>query len=157
GLSWSNLTAYKGASILGSGLADLAPSPRDSDEVTVASASGVWRSVDGGLSWNGLNESLPNLPGGRLVSVPQGSRGVRLSLAGGTSELEWAPGEKTAWRRVDVSEVKGDQNVKEALSHVLNRTVTAFQTSRDFIYTGDSEGRLQVSSDAGATWFTPFR
>jgi len=33
GLSWSNLTGYKGVSILGEWLSDVAPSPRDPDEV----------------------------------------------------------------------------------------------------------------------------
>ena len=55
-----------------------AASPRDPDEVTVAASSGVWRSVDGGLSWTGLNEFLPNLPAGHLLALPSGTRGVRL-------------------------------------------------------------------------------
>ena len=50
GLSWSNLTGYKGVSILGEWLSDVAASPRDPDEVVVASLNGVWRSMDGGLS-----------------------------------------------------------------------------------------------------------
>ena len=157
GVSWQNLTAYKGQSILGSGLADVAMSPRDSDEVTVASASGVWRSVDGGITWSGLNEFLPNLPAGHLLAVPSGANGVRLSVADGGAEIEWAPGEKSAWKPLNSSDVRSDQNVKAALSIVLNRTVTAIQTAKDFVYSGDSEGRLQVSSDGGGTWGTSFR
>ena len=53
GVTWTNLTAYKGASILGGGLADLAVSPREPDEVVVAANTGVWRSMDGGLTWTG--------------------------------------------------------------------------------------------------------
>src|SRR5450432_291252 len=53
GANWTNLTAYKGVSILGDGLAAVAASPRDADEVAVASSTGVWRSVDGGISWTG--------------------------------------------------------------------------------------------------------
>src|ERR1700730_3448956 len=49
GLSWSNLTSYKGVSILGEWLSDVASSPRDPDEVVVGSLNGVWRSMDGGL------------------------------------------------------------------------------------------------------------
>ncbi len=157
GLSWSNLTAFKGASILGVGMLDTAVSPRDPDEVTVAASSGVWRSVDGGLTWTGLNEFLPNLPAGRFVALPNGTRGVRLSVAGGAGEIEWAPGEKTAWKPLDPSDVQRDQDLKSALSQVLNRTVTAIQTAKDFIYAGDSEGRLLVSSDGGTSWGTAFR
>ena len=39
GESWVNLTAYKGACLLGAGLASVAASPSDPDEVTVASAT----------------------------------------------------------------------------------------------------------------------
>ena len=157
GVSWLNLTAFKGVSILGGGLSDTAASPRDADEVAVASASGVWRSLDGGLTWTGLNEFLPNLPSGHLLSVPAGTHGVRLSVAGGTAEIEWAPGEKTAWKPLDPSDIQRDQDLKSALSQVLNRTITAIQTAKDFIYAGDSEGRLQVSSDGGISWGSPFR
>jgi uncharacterized protein (TIGR03437 family) len=113
--------------------------------------------VDGGMSWTGLNDFLPNLPSGRLLSVPGGANGVRLSVAGGGAEIEWAPGEKTAWKPSDASEVRRDQDVKAALSQVLNRTITSIQTAKDFIYAGDSEGRVQVSSDGGAAWSMPFR
>src|SRR5580658_1999809 len=76
GVSWSNLSAYQGVSILGGGLSDVAASPRDPDEVVVSSDNGVWRSVDAGVSWSGLNEFLPNLPAGHLESVPSGTQGV---------------------------------------------------------------------------------
>ena len=152
GESWVNLTAYKGACLLGAGLASVAASPGDPDEVTVASATGVWRSVDGGLSWTGLNDFLPNLPSGHLLALPSGTRGVRLSVANSDGEIEWAPGEKTAWKRVDAAEAVRDQILKSALSLVLKHSVTAIATAKDYIYAGDSEGRLRVSADAGASW-----
>lgn len=157
GLSWSNLTAFKGVSILGGELSDVAASPRDPDEVVVAAASGVWRSLDGGLSWNGLNQSLPNLPTGRLMSVPTGSHGVRMSLADGQTEIEWAPGEKTAWKLVDSTAVLRETALKSALSQELKRSVSAIATSRDYIYAGDSEGRLAVSPDGGVSWPQQFK
>ncbi|HEX5227771.1 MAG TPA: hypothetical protein VFW44_08680 [Bryobacteraceae bacterium] len=152
GASWSNLTAYKGACILGTGLASVAASPADSDEVTVASSTGLWRSLDGGLSWTGLNEFLPNLPSGHLLGLPDGMRGVRLSLATSANEIEWAPGEKTAWKPTDSTEVRRDQDLKSALSLVLKHAITAIATAEDYIYAGDSEGRLWVSADAGVSW-----
>jgi uncharacterized protein (TIGR03437 family) len=157
GLSWSNLTAYKGGSILGGELSDVAASPGNPDEVVVAAGSGVWQSLDGGLSWSGLNQSLPNLPTGRLMSLPSGSRGVQLSLAGGAAEVEWAPGEKTAWKLVDPTAVQREMALKSALSQELKRSITAIATSKDFIYAGDSEGRLAVSPDGGASWPQQFR
>ena len=157
GISWSNLTGYQQASILGGQLSDVTASPRDPDDVVVAASSGVWRSLDGGLSWSGLNQSLPNLPTGRLVSVPSGSHGVQLALAGGVEQVEWAPGEKTAWKLVDSSAVQRELATKSALSLELKRTSTAIATARDFIYAGDSEGRLTVSPDGGASWPQQFK
>lgn len=157
GLTWSNLTGFKGLSILGDGLADSAVSPRDADEVAVAAGTGVWRTVDGGLTWTGLNDSLPNLPAGRLLGVPAGTRGVRLSLADTASEIEWAPGAKTAWSVVDAADVQRDAESKAALSQVLKRTITALATAKDYIYAGDSEGRLQVSGDGGVSWTNVYR
>jgi uncharacterized protein (TIGR03437 family) len=157
GLSWSNLTAYKEASILGGELSDVTASPRNPDEVVVAATSGVWRSVDGGLSWTGLNQSLPNLPTGRLVNVPSGSHGVQLALAGGATEVEWAPGEKTAWKLADATLVQRETATKSALSQELKRSTTAIATAKDFIYAGDSEGRLAVSPDGGVSWPQQFK
>ena len=157
GLSWSNLTAYKGLSILGGELSDVAASPHDPDEVVVAASSGVWRSLDGGLSWSGLNQSLPNLPTGRLMSIPSGSHGVQLSLAGGAAQIEWAPGEKTAWKLVAPTALQGEMALKSALSQELKRSVSAIATAKDFIYAGDFEGRLAVSPDGGASWPQQFK
>jgi len=157
GLSWSNLTAYKEASILGGGLSDVTASPHNPDEVVIAASSGIWRSMDGGLSWTGLNESLPNLPTGRLVNVPNGSHGVQLALAGGAAEVEWAPGEKTAWKLVDATPVQRETATKSALSQELKRSTTAIATAKDFIYAGDSEGRLAVSPDGGVSWPQQFK
>jgi len=157
GISWTNLTDYKGASILGDSLADLAISPRDPDEVAVASNNGVWRSMDGGLSWTGLNQFLPNLPTGHLLAVPNGPRGVRLALARGTAEIEWAPGEKTAWRPLDGADLYRDNITKAALSGVLGHSVSAVATSKEYIFAGDTDGRLQVSPDAGASWPQQFK
>ncbi len=152
GESWVNLTAYKGKCILGSGLASAAASPSDPDEVTIASATGVWRSVDGGLSWTGLNDFLPNLPAGHILALPGGTRGVRLSLPNAAEEIEWAPGEKTSWKPVDPTDAENERSMKLALSQVLQHSVTAIATAKDYIYAGDSDGRLRVSADAGVSW-----
>ncbi len=157
GISWSNLTGYKQASLLGGPLSDVTASPHDPDEVVVAASSGVWRSLDGGLSWTGLNQSLPNLPTGRLVSVPSGSHGVQLALAVGVAQVEWAPGEKTAWKLVDSTAVQRELATKSALSLELKRSTTAIATAKEFIYAGDSEGRLAVSPDGGASWPQQFK
>ena len=152
GVSWLNLTAYQGNSILGDGLTSVAVSPRDADEVTVASRNGIWRSMDGGTTWSGVNQGLPNLPSKHIVSLPNGLHGVRLSISSAPAEIEWAPGEKTAWQRIDNTDLKTEYATKAALAQQLNMAVTAIATAKDFIYAGDTEGRLVASTDAGASW-----
>jgi hypothetical protein len=75
GLNWTNLTAYRGNSILGGPAFDLAVSPRDSEDLTAAGSTGIWRSTDGGLTWNGLNAGLPNLTFDRILATPVGVSG----------------------------------------------------------------------------------
>ncbi len=153
GANWSNLTDYKGVSIVGGPVADLAVSPRDPEEIVMAGPRGVWRSADGGLSWSGLNQTLPNLPVSRLLAVPGNGRGVRLALSGAEAlEVEWAPGEKTAWRTAEPVEFRRDATLKQALAGKLKKSVTAVAASGSFAYAGDSEGRLWASSDLGETW-----
>ena len=60
------------SSIIGGGVRDLAVSPANDQEATVAAHSGVFRTVDGGKSWSSLNQGLPNLPAAQLLSLPFG-------------------------------------------------------------------------------------
>lgn len=153
GDTWTNLTAYQGASILGAPLSDVAVSPSNPDEITVSNAAGVWRSVDAGLTWTGLNSSLPNLPIRRLFGVPAGMRGVRIGLSiDGAPELEWAPGEKDAWRVDGNADVLRDAQWKQSASQALKAHITAVGSSGDVIYAGSDDGRLWASLDKGATW-----
>src|SRR5580658_6170210 len=157
GVSWANLTSYQGACLLGPGPRAVTVSPMDPEDLVVASDSGVWRSLDGGVSWIGLNQFLPNLPAVHLLGLPSGTRGVRLELASVAQEVEWAPGEKSAWKPVDAVDLARERNLKSALSQVLKRSVTAIAAAEDYIYAGDSEGRLQVSADAGVSWGPAFK
>jgi uncharacterized protein (TIGR03437 family) len=122
GLTWVEQTAHDGESILGAPVRDLAVSPRDADEVVVSNDLGVWRTLDGGVSWSGLNEWLPNLPIRRLLALPEGSHGLR-ALADGLGALEWAPGEKQAWR--PVADGGGDEEAaaRRGLSALLGAPV----------------------------------
>jgi uncharacterized protein (TIGR03437 family) len=47
--------------------------------------------------------------------------------------------------------------MKGALSGELNRSITAIATAKDYIYAGDTEGRLTVSPDGGASWPQQFK
>ncbi len=150
GSSWLDVTGFDRRSILGGEIADLAVSPRNPDEVVAANQNGVWRSLDGGLSWVGLNASLPNLPAVRITSLPQGAVGVR--LATGTSTLEWPAGEKSAWRMVPDRAATDEAAVHSQVSAIVGAEVTAMSAAGDLQYAGSADGRLWVSGDRGRTW-----
>ncbi len=162
GANWTNLTAFRGESILGSTLSDLAVSPQHPDVLVVAAGNGVWRSADGGSSWTGLNDGLPNLPASRLLGVPGGTQGLRLALkstpqqlkTASQLEVEWAPGQKTAWQASSATDVERDNNLRTALSRMLERNITAFARQGNTVYAGDSEGRLFATPDVLATPFS---
>ncbi|HEX5102912.1 MAG TPA: hypothetical protein VFV87_03825, partial [Pirellulaceae bacterium] len=123
GRTWRNLTQFAKFSILGGPLADLAISPVNPDDITVANANGVWRSLDGGLTWDSLNALLPNLPAARLLRAPQPLRGMILGLSTG-EEAEWAPGERAGWRPTKPAYTMTERAFAEALAPRLGITAT---------------------------------
>ncbi len=153
GIAWSNLTASHGASILGGAVNDIAVSPANPDEVVAANAFGVWRSMDGGMSWTGLNEFLPNLALQKLLQTPSGVHGLVAWGGPGQPVIEWAPGEKTAWQPVSSNAaLVADTTLRADLSRTLGATITAVATQGDYTYAGSADGRLWASSDQGRTW-----
>jgi len=151
GASWDNLTAFRASSILGDNLRDLAISPANPDDIVVAGDAGVFRSLDGGKSWNSLNQGLPNLPVDRILSLPAGDRGVQLALAD-QQAIEWQPGEKRAWAPVDNTALRDEARLRQALSSLRGTQVTAIAVAGDFVYTGMADGQISVSADGGRTW-----
>jgi len=149
GRSWTDVTLAGGQSILGSPLIDLAVSPLDPEDVAVASGSGIWRSLDGGLSWAGLNEGLPNFPARRILSLSP----VRVELAGG--EAIWRPGQKTAWTPVAAEFSGRERALRSSLARQAGvAEFTAAAATGDFAYGGGADGRLWASPDRGGSWRT---
>jgi uncharacterized protein (TIGR03437 family) len=151
GAVWENVTAFQASSIVGDGLRDLAVSPVNPDDVVVAGAAGVFRSLDGGKSWSGLNQGLPNLPVARIRALPSGSGGAQVELSD-ASVVEWQPGEKTAWRPHDSTDAQTDLRLRQALTLERGAEVTAVAISGNFVYTGMASGSIVASSDSGRTW-----
>jgi uncharacterized protein (TIGR03437 family) len=158
GRSWANLTAYGQESVLGGELWDLAVSPNDPEELVVAGSFGVWRSLDGGLTWHGLNDALPNLPVRRILGLPRGTQGMRIFLEGigsGGMEVEWRPGERHGWTPAANPEMARELAAREVLSRALNANVTALAVAGTYLYAGSADGRLWTSADLGRTWLPP--
>jgi uncharacterized protein (TIGR03437 family) len=156
GRSWTNLTQWKQTSLLGAPAADLAVSPNDASEIAVAAGTGVWRSADGGRTWNSCNAALPHLPVRRILSLPRGTQGARISFVapqpGLAAAFEWEPGERTAWRP---SSQPAPNAALVALSRRLDAVVTVLQSQGEYAYAGAADGRLWVSLNRGADWSSP--
>ena len=153
GRSWTTLTQYKSESVVGAGQHSLAVSPTDPDQLVLANEYGVWRSLDGGLSWAGLNQFLPNLPVRRIVSTPSGTAGVRVE-ADGLGVLELPPG-GSVWLRASSGASQNDA-LRQSYSARLGIEITATGSSGDMVYAGAVNGRIWVSFDRGNT-FRPSR
>jgi uncharacterized protein (TIGR03437 family) len=162
GAHWENATIYRepstierGTSLLGGRIADLAIAPGNSDEIVTAGAAGVFRSVDGGRSWSGLNEGLPNLPASRLLDLPVGDQGARIALNNGAA-AGWPPGNKQAWIPANNADLVQETQLRLALSSIRGANVTALAVAGDFIYSGMQNGAILVSADRGGSWQTFF-
>jgi uncharacterized protein (TIGR03437 family) len=153
GRSWTNLTAFRSESVIGGTQRSLAVSPADPEQIVVANDYGVWRSLDGGFSWSGLNQFLPNLPGGRILAAARGMDGPRID-AGQLGVLELPPGAQV-WQPVRDNAVEREQLALRAYSGALGAEITATAVSGETVYAGSADGRLWVSLDAGATWRAP--
>lgn len=150
GQSWENMSRFRGQSLLGERIADMAVSPRDEEEIAVATSAGVWRSLDGGLSWAGLNESLPNLPARKIWSVPGPGSVARLGLAEG--EAVWQPARRSGWIPAEPVYSNAEVNLRRALGAVLNAEILSVAAGAEWVYAGGRGGRLYASPDQGRTW-----
>jgi uncharacterized protein (TIGR03437 family) len=152
GHSWSNLTAFHDRSIIGPNQRSVAVSPVDTDQLAVANDYGVWRSMDGGLSWSGLNLHLPNLPASRILATPGGMHGTRI-LVKDLGVMQLAPGAE-AWQPAsDASaEDTAEENALRRASQKLGTRITALAASGQTVYAGAADGRIWVSPDSGGSW-----
>lgn len=137
GASWLNLTRFRGGSLLGGSLSDLAVSSQNPDVIAAANDFGVWRSMDAGGTWAGFNEGLPNLSISRIMAAPQGISGLR-AIAGSTI-LEWQPGQRAAWSPVGTASPN---------------QLAAIERRGAFVYRG-ADDSIQVTRDGVALPATP--
>lgn len=147
GHTWENLTARGLQSVIGPGQRSLAVSPLNPDQLVVANDFGVWRSMDGGLSWSGMNQSLPNLPVRRILATPGTTGGARVS-ADGLGILELQPG-GAVWYQVEGQD--SEASLRDLFSRNLGDEISAVGTSTDrsTIYAGAADGRIWVSINGG--------
>ncbi len=152
GHTWTNLTAYNGTPVIGVHQRSLAISPVDSRQMVVANDYGVWRSVDGGLSWSGLNEELPNLPMRRLL--PSASPGTIRAEVEGIGQVELPPAAAAAHANWIMAAGPGDPTdaQRQDAGKALHTQITALARTSATWFAGSIDGRLWSSPDSGATW-----
>jgi uncharacterized protein (TIGR03437 family) len=140
GKTWLNLTAYDDRSIIGSGINSLAVSPANPLEIAVANQFGVWRSLDGGMSWAGLNQDLPNLASRKLIDrrTVVLADGLLARFNGGS------------WNLAGGSDPEGGVRIRFGSRTGAN--VTAAASGNSLAYAGTADGRLLVSADNGGSW-----
>jgi uncharacterized protein (TIGR03437 family) len=150
GRSWEPLTTYKTLPVIGGGQRSVAVSPSDPDQIVVANDFGVWRSLDGGLTWSGLNQLLPNLPVRRVLSTPTGAAGTRIQVEN-LPPLELPPG-GAMWVPAAGVSLAAESAQKERIQAVLGTAISAYAAAGARVYAGTADGRFWFSSDGGATF-----
>jgi uncharacterized protein (TIGR03437 family) len=150
GHTWSNLTGYRGRSVIGVAQHSIAVSPLEPNQIVVANDYGVWRTLDGGATWSGLNLAFPNLPVEHIVSTPTGIAGTRIAVEG-LGELELAPG-GTVWQISGDNDLAGQAAAKQRYSGLLGAEIRAVAASESIVYAGSKDGRIWVSRDSGKSF-----
>ncbi len=151
GHAWRNLTALRSRSVIGDGVNSVAVSPADADQLVAANDFGVWRSLDGGLSWSALNPGLPNLPVRRIRSTVTGMSGTIVEVEN-LGALELPPG-GSLWQPLDAN--RTDAAREELYSGRLQALITAVGEAGGTVYAGSADGRIWVSVDGGRTFPGP--
>ena len=152
GKSWETLTSYKSESIIGPGISGVAISPSDPNQVVVANADGVWRTMDGGLTWASLNLLLPNLAIKRILTTPSSGHAARIQTDN-LGVLDLTPG-SMLWRPHPSITATADDLRKQDFTSKLGADISAFVESADNrqVYAGSVDGRIWRSVDGGATF-----
>jgi uncharacterized protein (TIGR03437 family) len=157
GHTWVNLTGFKAESVIGGAQHSVAVSPVNADQLVVANDYGVWRSMDGGLSWAGLNQFLPNLAVKRILSTPSGTAGTRVESES-LGVLELPPG-GSAWlpapARLDgrfENEAARQGSTLQLFSTKTGVKIVSYGQAEGTVYAGSIDGHIWVSIDNGASF-----
>ncbi len=140
GITWLNLIGFNSRSVIGDGFTALAVSPANPQEISAANSAGIWRSLDGGISWSALNDDLPNLMVRKLLDRRTAvlADGTLIEDRAGT----WSP----------LAGSDPELALKARFSQSAHADVSAATLAGTTAYAGTVDGRLLASLDNGVTW-----
>ncbi len=153
GHTWVNLTGYHGRAVIGPTQRSVAVSPVDPDQLVVANDYGVWRSLDGGATWAGLNQNLPNLSVERYRFDAH-----RRGWNAHSEPPAWASRIAALFRRatgvgqVATDSLAADAASKDRYSRMLGTEILSVASSKNALYAGSADGRIFASQDGGSSF-----
>ena len=159
GLDWTFLGPrpmtgeyWSGNSTVAGRVTSVAPHPTDPATVYIAAAQGgVWKTTDGGLTWNPLTEMLPSLASGALAVDALAPNTVWY----GTGEQNYSGDSfygDGLYRSTDAGASWNKMATTAQVGSYIARVVLKTGTS-DTIFVGGNVGFVR-STDGGSTWAT---
>ena len=118
---------------------------------------GVYRSFDGGVSWQEVTAGLPSEFGFPMVAHPRDPKTVWAIPLNGAEQGRFMPeGKAAVWRTNDGGDtwIRGDRGLpqRDAYLAVLREAMARDELDPVGVYFGTSTGQLYASADDGASW-----
>lgn len=118
---------------------------------------GVWRSADGGRSWDDITEGLPSTFGFPIAVNPQDGNMVWTLPLNGDSAGRFPPDAKAAvWKSADGGQTWTDKRAglpqEACFFTVLRQAMATDRSTPTGVYFGTNTGSVFASADEGETW-----
>lgn len=129
------------------------------DRIYQQNHCGMYRSDDGGKSWNSIERGLPSTFGFPVATHPRDPETVYLAPLNGDVLGRYMPDAQTAiWRSRDGGStwqaLRNGLPQQNAFMGVLRQAMATDRLEPAGVYFGTSGGQLYASSDEGETWTT---
>lgn len=151
GRSWTPLVPSGALPLPPGTLNDIAVSSNNPDDLLLATQFGLWRSIDGGLSWASAHDQLPNLPVVKLLTLPTSGQPLRVLLEP-YGEAVWQHNPQPAWVLSDPLVTSEHKQLAEQVARVIGSPLARVGLARTHVYAVTTTGVLLISSDGGSTW-----
>ena len=129
----------------------------DADLLYQQNHHGVWRSQDGGRSWEDRTGGLPSTFGFPIAVHPHDPRKIWVLPLNGDMEGRYPPGAQAAvWHSADGGDTWQDQRAglpqQFCFFTVLRQAMATDQADTPALYFGTNSGSVFASFDEGASW-----